>query len=78
MNPVTRHPGVIMSFFSVSAGFWVMLWTGLEGWWLPFGVAALGFVAGVTGTFLWLRMVGGPPKPLDYLTLVKTLRKLWS
>jgi hypothetical protein len=77
MNPVQRHPWVIMCFFSMSVGFWLMLWTGLEGWWLPFGIVAFGFANGAAGVFLWLRTVGGPPKMSDYLTLVKTLRKLW-
>jgi hypothetical protein len=65
-----------MSYFAVSAGFWVALWTGLEGWWVPFGISALGFAAGVVHVVLWLRTVGGPPKFRDYLTLVKTIIKL--
>jgi hypothetical protein len=72
-----RHPWVIMSFFGVSAGFWVMLWAGLEGWWPAFAVSAVGFGSGVAGVFLWLRMTGTPlPELRDYLTLVKTITKL--
>lgn len=77
VNAVQRHPWVIMSFFGVSAGFWVGLWTGLEGWWLPFGVSAFGFAASVAGVFLFMRVTGTPPPKLrDYLTLVKTITKL--
>jgi hypothetical protein len=72
-----RHPWVIMSFVSVTAGFWVALWAGLEGWWLPFGVSVFGFATGVAGILLWARMTGTSlPRLRDYLTLVKTLRKL--
>lgn len=72
-----RHPWVIVCFFGASAGFWLALWTSLEGWYVPFGISALGSAAGVAGILLWLRLTSMPlPKLGDYLTLVKTITKL--
>ena len=61
MNALRRHPWVIMCFFSTTVGFWITLWTGLNGWWLPFGASATGLVSGVTGLVLWVRF---PPRSL--------------
>jgi hypothetical protein len=76
VSGIRRHPWVIMSYFSLVTGFWGMLWTGLEGWWLPFGILAFGFSLGLVGLALFMYETGGPPKFRDYLTLVKTITKL--
>jgi hypothetical protein len=55
VNALRRHPWVITCFFSTVAGVWVMLWTSLNGWWLPFSVSAVGLVFGVIGLVLWVR-----------------------
>lgn len=78
-GPVARHPWVIMYCFGLVVGFWTMLWAGLEGWWLPFGIAAYGFASSAAGLLLWMRQTRTPlPRFRDYLTLVKTITKLRS
>lgn len=79
MNPVRHHPWVIMYLFGTVAGFAGALWTGLEGWWLPFGFLAYGLAVSVTGILVWLHVTGQRvPRLRDCLTLVKTIRKLRS
>jgi hypothetical protein len=78
VNALQRHPWVIMCYFGLVGGFWMLLWVGLEGWWLPFGIAAFGFAASAAGVCLWVQMAGGLPKFSDYLTLVKTIGRVVS
>jgi hypothetical protein len=79
VRPVSRQRTpwwVVFCYLGASAGVWLSLWFGLEGWWFPFGCSATAFAAGFAGVYPWVRAHGGPPKLRDYLTLVKTLRRL--